>query len=217
MIPLCNGTPGFDENDMWKSFPQWEHAWASVATALDMILQDKEENVLMLHDTPFLLFHKFKQQIFGKNLRCFYMPRSSGLNYKFGAAEWRAKRIALENEAFNAINNDPSSSLLAIGKNFAQHLGRDYMLSFAENDYLLNGLYFKRFENILNQKYEVSELKRFGINIDPKSKIIFSWGRASLAKGQRELLEAWRDTAESLPDHTMLIQAPNNSGERERL
>ena len=27
------------------------------------------------------------------------------------------------------------------------------------------------------------------------------------------MLEAWRETAESLPDHYMIIQAPNNSGE----
>lgn len=215
LIPLCNGTPGFDENDMWKSFPQWEHASVSLATALNVILRDEEENVLMLHDTPFLLFHKFKQQIFGKNLRCFYMPRSSGLNYKFGEAKWRAKRVALENEAFRAIHNDPSSTVLAIGKNFAQHLGRDYKLTFTENDYLLNGLYFGRFKTILNQKFQISDLKKFGVNIDPQSKIIFSWGRASVAKGQRELLEAWGEIAGSLPDHTLLIQAPNNSGERE--
>lgn len=215
LISLCNGTPGFDENDMWKSFPQWEHACASLATALNLILLDEEENVLMLHDTPFLLFHKFKQQVFGKNLKCFYMPRSSGLNYKFGEAEWRAKRVALENEAFSAIHNDPSSTVLAIGKNFAQHLGRDYGLTFAEKDYLLNGLYFGRFKKILDQKFETSALRKFGINIDPQSKIIFSWGRASVAKGQRELLEAWRGVADSLPNHTLLIQAPNNSGERE--
>ncbi len=84
LIPLCNGSAGFNEFDMWQSFPQWEYACASLATALNMILKDEDDNILMLHDTPFLLFHKFKQQIFGKKLRCFYMPRSAGLNHKFG-------------------------------------------------------------------------------------------------------------------------------------
>src|SRR3989344_2863374 len=192
LIPLCNGTAGFNEFDMWRSFPQWEYACASLAAALNMILDDKDDNILMLHDTPFLLFHKFKQQIFGKRLRCFYMPRSTGLKFAFGNKEWRHKRVDLEKGAFQAIQNDPTSSVLAIGRNFAQHLTRDYGLVFTENDYLLNGLYFGRYKRFLNQKFDISELNKFGINIDPKSKIIFSWGRASIAKGLKELLEAWQ-------------------------
>ena len=215
LIPLCNGTAGFDESDMWRSFPQWEHACASLATALSIILEDEDnnDNVLMLHDAPFLFFHKFKQQIFSKKLRCFYMPRSTGLNHKLGDEEWRQKRVELEKESFQAIQDDPAASVLAIGRNFAQHLMSDYNLSFIENDYLVNGLYFGRYKKFLNRKFEISELNKFGINIDSRSKIIFSWGRASIAKGLKELLEAWRETAESLPDHYMIIQAPNNSGE----
>src|SRR3989344_8348024 len=139
LIPLCNGSAGFSEFDMWQSFPQWEYACVSLATALNIILKDEDDNVLMLHDTPFLLFHKFKQQIFGKELRCFYMPRSTGLNHKFGDEKWRQKRVELEKEAFQAIQNDPTSSVLAIGRNFSQHLINDYKLSFTEDDYLLNG------------------------------------------------------------------------------
>ncbi len=215
LIPLCNGTAGFYESDMWQSFLQWEYACASLATALNMILKNEDDNILMLHDTPFLLFHKFKQQIFGKELRCFYMPRSSGLNHKFGDEEWRKKRVELEKEAFQAIQNDPTASVLSIGRNFAQHLKSDYGLSFTENDYLVNGLYFGHYKRFLNQKFNISELNKFGMNIDPKSKIIFSWGRASIAKGLKELLEAWQEIAESLPDHYMIIQAPNNSGEND--
>ncbi len=213
IIPLCNGTTGFNEFDMWQSFPQWGYACASLATALNVILKNEDDNVLMLHDTPFLLFHKFKQQIFGKRLRCFYMPRSAGLNHEFGDEEWRQKRIELEKEAFQAIQNDPTSSTLAIGRNFARHLANGYGLSFTENDYLVNGLYFGRYKKFLDQKFDISELNKFGINIDPKSKIIFSWGRASIAKGLKELLEAWQEIVELLPDHYMIIQAPNNSGE----
>ncbi len=213
LIPLCNGTSGFNEYDMWQSFPQWEHVCASLATALNMILKDEKNNVLMLHYTPFLLFHKFKQQILCKKLRCFYMPRSSGLNHKFGNEEWRQKRVNLEKEALHAIQDDSISSVLAIGKNFAQHLMRDYGLSFTENDYLSNGLYFGRFKTWLDRKFDILKLNKFGISIDPRSKIIFSWGRASIAKGLKELLEAWQEISGSLPDHYMLIQAPNNSGE----
>ncbi|MEK6828929.1 MAG: glycosyltransferase [Nanoarchaeota archaeon] len=213
LIPLCNGTTGFDEIDMWCSFPEWEYACASLATALNVILKNEDDNVLMLHDTPFLLFHKFKQQIFGNKLRCFYMPRSAGLNHEFGDKDWREKRVQLEKEAFQAIQNDPNSSVLAIGKNFGEHLINDYGLSFTQNNYLINGLYFGRYKKFLDQTFDVSDLARFGIHIDSSSKIIFSWGRASIAKGLKELLEAWQNIAESLPDHYMVIQAPNNSGE----
>lgn len=213
LIPLCNGTAGFDEFDMWQSFPQWEYACASLATALNIILKDEDDNVLMLHDTPFLLFHKFKQQVFGKKLRCFYMPRSSGLNHKFGDEEWRQKRVDIEKEAFKVIQNDSTATILAIGKNFAKHLTNDYNLSFTENDYLINGLYFGRYKKFLNQKFDISTLNKFGINIDQKSKIIFSWGRASISKGLKELLEAWQEIHESLPNYFLIVQAPNNSGE----
>ncbi|MCX6716059.1 MAG: glycosyltransferase [Candidatus Taylorbacteria bacterium] len=213
LIPLCNGSAGFSEFDMWQSFPQWEYACASLATALNVILKDEDDNILMLHDTPFLLFHKFKQQIFGKKLRCFYMPRSAGLNHKFGDEEWRQKRVKLEKEAFLAIQKDPNASVLAIGRNFSEHLIKDYGLSFTENDYLINGLYFGRYKKVLDKKFDISDLEKFGINLDQKSKIIFCWGRASIAKGLKELLEAWKEIASLLPDHYMIIQAPNNSGE----
>jgi len=213
LIPLNNGTAGFDEFDMWQSFPQWEYACVSLATSLNMILQDKDDNILMMHDTPFLLFHKFRQQVFNKNLRCFYIPRSTGLNHSFGNEEWRQKRVTLEKEAFQAIQKDPKASILAIGRNFAQHLMQDYNLSFTENDYLINGLYFGRYEKFLAQKYDISELIKFGINLDPNSRIIFSWARASIAKGLKEMLEAWQAAAELLPKHYMILQTPNNSRE----
>lgn len=215
LIPLCNGTAGFSEGDMWMSFPQWEYACVSLASALNIILKKEDDNVLMLHDTPFLLFHKFKQQIFDKKLRCYYMPRSSGLNYKFGDEKWRQERVHTEQEAFRAIHADPTSSVLAIGKNFGKHLMDDYGLYFSESDYLPNGFYSGRYQRFLNEKFDIPELNRFGINIPHESKIILCWGRASIAKGLKELLEAWREVGGSLPNHYLILQAPNNSGEED--
>jgi glycosyltransferase involved in cell wall biosynthesis len=215
LIPLCNGTAGLDESDMWKSFPEWKSECASLATALNIILDDKDDNVLILHDTPFLLFSKFKQQIFGKNLRCFYLPHSSGLNHVFGDDKWRNQRIEIERETFRAIQDDTFSRVIAEGRNFAEHLMKDYGVILGEDDYLTNGLYFDRYKIFLNQKFNASDLNKFDINIGPKSKIIFSWGRCSVAKGFKELLEAWQKVAKSLPDHYLIIQSPNNSGEND--
>ncbi len=213
LVPLCNGTAGLSESDMWQSFIQWEYLCASLSTALNLILKKEDDSILMLHDTPFLLFHKFKQQIFNKKLKCFYMPRSSGLNHKFGNENWRKKRIALEKEAFEVIEKDPKSSVLAIGKNFSQHLVDNYNVSFNKKDYFLNGLYFDRYKKFLNKKFNISYLKKYNININPNSKIIFSWGRASIAKGQKEMLLAWEKVHMLLPNYYMILQAPNNSGE----
>jgi len=213
LVPLCNGTGGLTESDMWQSFPQWKYLCASLATSLNLILEKDDDNVLMLHDTPFLLFHKFKKQIFDRRLRCFYMPRSSGLNHKFGDKKWRKIRVGIENEAFKIIKKDPTSSVLAIGKNFGNHLQDNYDISFTKKDYFLNGFYFGRYRKFLDKKFDISDLKEFNINIPLKSKIIFSWGRASIAKGQKEMLMAWKKVAKSLPNHYLVLQAPNNSGE----
>ncbi len=213
LIPLCNGTVGFDESDMWRSFPEWEYACASLSTSLNMILDDKDDNVLMLHDTPFLLFSKFKQQIFRKNLRCFYLPHSSGLNHAFGNNEWRKERVRIEKNSFRLIQEDINSFLLATGKNFAEHLISDYGISLTDNSYLTNGLYFDRHKEYSTKRFKNTDLKQFGINIEDDSKIIFSWGRCSIAKGLKELIEAWQQIAEKLPSHYLIVQAPNNSGE----
>jgi len=213
LIPLSNGTSGYSEKDMWSSFPEWEFACASLATAMNMVLKKEDDNVLMLHDTPFLLFHKFKQQIFDRKLRCFYMPRSSGMNYKFGDKRWREHRIRIEKEAFQAIQSDHTSMVLAIGKNFGRHLADEYGLSFTSKEYLLNGFYSGRYSEFLNKQFDISALRQFGINLGKESKIIFCWGRASVAKGVKELLEAWQLIFKALPDHCLVVQAPNNSGE----
>lgn len=213
LIPLCNGTEGITEYDMWQSFPQWHYINASLATALNLILTEDEEVVIMLHDTPFLLFHKFKQQIFNKKISCYYMPRSSGSNHKFGDELWRLERIELEKEAFAAISADDNSYILSIGYNFGKHLYSDYGLTFKEDQYLINGLYFGRYEDYYSREFTVEDLKKFGINLSPESKIIFSWGRASTAKGFKEMLEAWQKIVDQLPNHHLILQAPNNSGE----
>jgi glycosyltransferase involved in cell wall biosynthesis len=217
LVPLCNGTTGFDEGDMWKSFPEWKGECASLATALNIILDDREDNVLILHDTPFLLFTKFKKQIFGKNLRCYYIPHSSGLNHMFGNDNWRNERIKIEKEAFQDIQKDDSSRLLAEGRNFAEHLTKDYSVTFGKDDYLTNGLYFGRYKKFLDQEFNISDLNKFGINIDPKSKIIFGWGRCSVAKGFKEMLEAWKSIVNLLPNYYLILQSPNNSGESDYL
>ena len=143
------------------------------------------------------------------------MPHSSGLNHVFGDDKWRNERIEIEKEAFRAIQNDTSSRLLAEGRNFAEHLMKDYGVIFEKDDYLTNGFYLNRYKKFFNQKFNIFDLNKFGIDINPKSKIIFSWGRCSVAKGFKELLDAWQKVAKLLPDYYLIIQSPNNSGEND--
>ena len=213
LIPLSNGTNGFDEWDMWRSFPEWENVAVGLSSALNLILDDKEENIVMLHDTPFLLFSKFKKQMFGKKFKSLYLPHSSGLNHVFGNEEWREKRVETERSCFSVIKKDTDSKIIATGDSFGAHLSKDYGVFFGQNDYLRNGLYFEQYSSNLQNKLSNKDLKKFNINIPDSAKLIFSWGRCSIAKGFKELIEAWGKIENQLPNHYLVLQAPNNSGE----
>ena len=213
MIPLCNTTKGENEWDMWRSFEEWDFACVSLVTSLNLILNDEEENILILNDTPFLMFAKFKDLVFKKNLKCFYFPLSTGLNHAFGRDTWRNKRIRIEKDCFALIENDPDSKVISLGKSFAKSMHNDYSLDFNQNDYLQNGLCFDKYYNYLNKKFGNSDLEKYNIHIPDDKKIIFAWGRCSIAKGFRELASAWAKAHESLPNHYLILQMPNNSGE----
>jgi hypothetical protein len=215
LISLSNGTPGFDAGDMWKSFPEWEKANTNLSSALDNLLTNNEDNIVMLHDTPFLLFSKFKDCIINRKVKYFYLPHSSGLNHAFGNAEWRSKRVKIEKECFSLITKDYDSVIIATGKSFGEHLINDYGLSFKPNAYLKNGLYFDQYSDCFSIKYKNKDLKKYGIDVPDNSKVIFSWGRCSIAKGFKELVLAWSLVEKELPNHYLVLQVPNNSGENE--
>ena len=77
MIPLCNTTKGQSEWDMWRSFDEWKYSCVSLVTALNTILNPDEENYIILNDTPFLFFAKYKELLNDKNIKCFYFPLTS--------------------------------------------------------------------------------------------------------------------------------------------
>ncbi len=215
LLPLSNGTPGFEEGDMWRSFPEWHYASASLATALNLRSGDHDDVILILHGTPFVFFSKFKRQLFAKKFRTFYFLHSTGLSHTFGDDDWRRERIQFEREYFSLICADPDSSIVAVGETFARHLLTDYRLNVPENCIVRNGLYLKQYEEYLGKKFTTTDLARFNINLPGDSKIIFSWGRSSIVKGFKELLDAWGAVQSRLPDHYLILQAPDNSGEEE--
>jgi len=215
MVPLCNTTKGQSEWDMWRSFNEWRYSCVSLVTALNTLLKPDEKNYIVLNDTPFLFFAKYKELVNDKNIKCFYFPLSTGKNHAFGDEEWRNNRIRAERECFDLIGKDNNSKVIALGKKFAERMSEDYGLSFGENDFLQNGLFFDRYGNFLNRKFTNKNLEKFGINIGGDKKIIFAWGRCSVAKGFKELALAWARVNKDLPDHYLILQIPNNSGEPE--
>ncbi len=215
LVPLSNGSPGFDEGDMWRSFPEWQQACASLTTALSCVLEPDDDNIIIVHGTPFLSFSKFKGQIFGKKLRTFYFLHSTGLSHTFGNSGWRRERIRLENGWFSLIRGDPDSRIIAVGENFAGHLRNDYGVEMPESSIVRNGLYFRHYDGDIAKKFSNGDLRRFGINVNENSRLIFSWGRSSVVKGFKEMLKAWESIQAELPDHYLILQAPNNSGEDE--
>lgn len=213
LIPLCNSTKGQSEWDMWRSFKEWDFTCVSLVSMLNLLLKEEEENIILLNDTPFLFFAKYRELVTIKNLRYIYFPLSTGVNHAFGDAEWRANRIRVENTCFKLIANDDKSKVISLGKSFAERMTQDYRLSFGEKDYLQNGLCYDKYQYFLERKFENKDLLNFGIDIKVGEKIIFAWGRCSIAKGFRELAKAWTICFDQLPNHCLILQMPNNSGE----
>lgn len=213
LIPLCNTTKGQSEWDMWRSFKEWDYSCISLVTALNLVLDQNEENYIILNDTPFLFFAKYRELVNDKNLRCFYFPLSTGKNHAFGDAEWRNNRIMAERQCFDLIAKDKNSKVVALGKTFAQRMSEDYGLSFDDDDFLQNGLCFEKYEEFLDKKFTNQDLKEYGIEIENGNRIIFAWGRCSVVKGFKELALVWSKVCKDLPNHYLILQMPNNSGE----
>lgn len=215
LIPLCNTTKGQSEWDMWRSFKEWDYACISLVTALNLVLDQNEENYIILNDTPFLFFAKYRELVNDNNLRCFYFPLSTGKNHAFGDTEWRNNRIKAERQCFDLIEKEKNSKVVALGKTFAQRMSEDYGLSFNDDDFLQNGLCFNKYNDFLSKKFSNNDLSKYGIEIEDDKKIIFAWGRCSIAKGFKELALAWSEVYRDLPDHYLVLQMPNNSGEND--
>lgn len=215
LIPLCNTSKGENEWDMWRSFKEWDYASVSLVTVLNLILNPNEENYIILNDTPFLFFAKFRDLVNDKNLKCFYFPLSTGKNHAFGNTEWRNNRIRVEQLCFDLIKKDNNSKVIALGKTFAQRMSEDYGLTFGADDFLQNGLCFNNYENFTSKKFLNVDLEKYGIKLGEKDKIIFAWGRCSIAKGFKELALAWAKVCKDLPNHYLVLQMPNNSGEND--
>ncbi len=215
LIPLCNSTKGQSEWDMWRSFKEWDYTCVSLVSVLNLLLKEDDDNFILLNDTPFLFFAKYRELVTIQNLRYIYFPLSTGKNHAFGNDEWRANRIRVEKQCFKLIELDNKSSVISLGKRFAERMTEDYELSFREEDYLQNGLCFEKYKYFLERKFNNIELLNFGIDIEAGEKIIFAWGRCSIAKGFKELAKAWADCFNKLPNHHLVLQIPNNSGEND--
>lgn len=213
LAPLYNGKKGESEWDMWGGFDEWKLECSSLVAILNTILNSEEDNFIVLNDTPFLTFAKYKDFVNDKKLKYFYFPLSTGKNHNFGDDIWRNNRIKLEQECFDLIKTDHNSRVIALGKKFAERMTEDYGLSFSKHDFLQNGLCFEKYKEFTNKKFTNQDLVIFGINIKKNNKIIFSWGRCSIAKGFKELALAWSQIYRELPDYYLVLQMPNNSGE----
>lgn len=213
LIPLCNSTKGQSEWDMWRTFKEWEYTCVSLVTALNLVLSQDEENCIILNDTPFLFFAKYKELVHDKKIKCFYFPLSTGKNHNFGDVEWRNNRIRVEQQCFDLAVKDSNSKIVALGKTFANRMSEDYGLSFSDGDFLQNGLCFDKYADFLSKRFVNKDLEKYGIKIKDSERIIFTWGRCSVAKGFKELALAWSNVYKDLPNHHLILQIPNNSGE----
>lgn len=213
LLYLANDTDGNKENDTWKDPVNWKMACNSLVSLLNTVLSSEDDNIVMLHDTVFLYFEIAKRQLradIGRTIRSYYLPHSSGKCHYYTEESWNKIRLAYENQCFSAIMQDPASRLIATGHNFARHLVENYGVSFTDRDYLTNGLIFDNYGSAVNRICTYNDVKKFTPSLPRDSKVIFSWGRLSQAKGFFELLQAWEAIADDYPDHCLVLQAPTS-------
>ena len=211
IIYLANDTCGYTEDDLWKNPINWKIACNSLVSSLNIILDDDEDNIIMLHDTVFLYFEIAQRQIrhtLRSSIRTFYVPHSSGLNHTFTDKSWNKERINYEKTCFSAIASNPTSKVVAIGKNFSKHLEDCYGVSFSKDVFLPNGLIFDKYNDAICKISRYEDVHKYAPVLKRDSKIIFSWGRLSQAKGFYELLNAWDRIQVALPDYYLVVQAP---------
>ena len=213
LIFLANDTEGYKENDTWKNPVNWKFACNSLVSTLNTLLREDEDNVIMLHDTVFLYFEIAQRQLkpeLRKSIRSFYLPHSSGKCHSYTDKSWNSIRLEYENQCFNSIMNNPTSRLIATGHNFAQHLIDNYGVSFSNQDFLTNGLMFDNYCDSVNRFSTYNDIKKIVPALSSESKIIFSWGRLSQAKGFYELLQAWEVISNDYPGYSLVLQAPTS-------
>ena len=211
IISLANDTNGLSEDDLWKDPTNWRTACNSLVSSLNVVLDENDDNFIMLHDTVFLYFEIARRQIrynLRGSIRAFYIPHSSGLNHTFTKDSWNKERIRFEKECFAAIAGAPQSKVVAIGKNFAQHLESRYGVSFGKGTALFNGLIFDKYKDVIGKFSRYDDIRGYAPSLKKDSKIIFSWGRLSQAKGFYELLETWSRIECDYPDYYLVLQAP---------
>ena len=213
IIKLANDSDGLKENDTWKDPYNWRVICNSLVSSLNILLDENDDNIIMLHDTVFLYFEIAQRQLdkqLRKSIRSFYIPHSSGMCHTYVDESWNKERISYEKACFSAIMQNDNSSLVAVGINFGKHLSDCYGVSIRKENYLVTGLNFDTYKGYLNKFSTINDINAFAPSLLGKNKIIFSWGRLSQAKGFIELVQAWELISHKHPNHYLVIQAPTS-------
>jgi glycosyltransferase involved in cell wall biosynthesis len=208
---LCNDTFGADSNDAWGGTPgQWIPASCSLASVADTICRPNERLFVMCHDTVFLYFQIAKRQL-RHRARTYLLPHSTGKNHAFLDAAVANVRIEYEKRCFSSAIDDRATAVVATGYTFGQHLTSAYGVPVERQLRLLNGLAADLYPET-SEKVSPSVIEALA-SITPGRRVLFTWGRCSGAKGLVPLAAAWSSIAYDYPEHVLVIQAPNQSGE----
>lgn len=211
IIKLANDSNGQKESDTWKDPYNWQVTCNSFVSSLNLLLDENDENIIMLHDTVFLYFEIAQRQLdkkLRKTIRSFYIPHSSGMCHSYVDKSWNEKRISYEKACFSAIMHNDHSSIVAVGVTFGQHLSDSYGVFIREENHLVTGLNFDTYKDCLNKFSTIDGVQEIVPVLSENNKIIFSWGRLSQAKGFFELVQAWELISPKYPNHYLVIQAP---------
>ena len=219
LIEIDNGTSRASKTALW-GYGQtqfWKAMSRSLAERLaNLTASEPGPTVVMAHDTPFLHLQLEPWSGLCGNRTFFYLPHSTGANHgQFAADGPDAERLAFEHECLTAIDRDPHSFLCATGQWIGEHLEEVYGVRPDASAYLPNGLHFPSYQAALSRRVTIADIRKFVPTLTDDTRIIFAWGRASRVKGFVPLIEGWSKIASQHPNHILVLQAPDESGEPE--
>ena len=195
----------------------WAMSCCSLASCISVIIPEVTEPVVALcHDTDFLFFQIVKRQLKLQRLHSYFFPHSTGINHGSIIRSTPDRiRVEYENSCFASIAEDPNATLCTTGKWFTSHLSQVYHAKVNPQNALPNGLLFDLYADAVHAKSTTQALREICPSLDEDSRIIFSWGRCSRAKGFLPMIQGWIRISEDYKKHVMVIQMPDQSGEPE--
>ncbi|MEM1052884.1 MAG: glycosyltransferase family 4 protein [Pseudomonadota bacterium] len=197
--PARYATDVFSSTVYEREIDEWRHCSRRVANHVDEISGQYERTHVILHDTMLLATLAFCKRLSGRSF--LWIAHSLGA---FFSGSLSAQALEIEREVLSAVAARDDIFFGYIGEQVRQSLIEDYNLPTERLVAITNGIFHKsaRFTPVPIDQY-----------IPAHAKVIFAFGRADHQKGFDLLLAAFANVHSRLPDHHLILLAPQGQDE----